>query len=63
MAVRYAVLKTIQNPDTVPEAFLYHLQRALLLALQEQGTLSISEYGRAEEILSEKHRASASGIP
>lgn len=63
MAVRYAVLQKIQYLDTVPEAFLYHLQRALLLALQEQGRLSDSEYRRAEEILAQKHRSSAGGIP
>ena len=51
MTVRYAVLKKIQGGDTVPEAFALQLQRALLLALQEQGRLSLSQYRQAEKTL------------
>ena len=62
MAVRHAVLKAIRNGDTIPEEFLLHLQRALLMALQEQGRLSITEYRRAEERLPRQHRSPDSGI-
>lgn len=56
MAVRYAVLQKIQNGDTVPDEFLLLLQKAVLLALQEGGRLSISEYRYAEERLLSRHR-------
>jgi hypothetical protein len=61
MAVRYAVLQKIQDGDTVPEEFLLLLQKAVLLALQEGGKLSISEYRHAEERLYSRHRSPGKG--
>ena len=37
------------------QAFLYHLQRALLLALLERGRLSNGQYRHAEEVLNRQH--------
>ena len=40
--VRFArMVAVIGEPITVNSAFLYHLQKALLLALKEQGTASL----------------------
>ena len=55
MAVPYAHFERTEYEEAItrenhPE-FLYHLQQALLLALQEQGRLRIPEYRRAEENL------------
>lgn len=55
MTVRYAVLKKIQGDDTVPEAFALQLQRALLLALQDRGQLSLSQYRKAEKTLAAQY--------
>ena len=38
------------------DRFLALLQQALLLALQEQGHLSITQYRHAEELLRRRHR-------
>lgn len=61
MAVPYGRFEKTEYEEAItrenhPE-FLYHLQQALLLALQEQGRLRIPEYRRAEENL---HRQSKS---
>ena len=55
MKKKFAVLqKTDWEEALTPEsngAFLYHLQRALLLALREREMLSAAEYRHAEECL------------
>ena len=61
MAVRYAVLQKIQNTDTIPEEFLLLIQKAVLLALQERGRLSISEYRHAEKRLFSRRRSPGKG--
>ena len=61
MTARYAVLQKIQDGDTVPEEFLLLLQKAVLLALQERGMLSISEYRHAEKRLYSRHRGPGKG--
>ena len=65
MAGVYSVFQQAEQMEEITRknnpAFLHHLQRALLLALQEQGILRISEYRRAEEKLLQQYRGPAGG--
>ena len=58
---------TEQEREITPaqdRAFLYELQRGLLLALREAGQLSDVQYRHAEARLSEQRRScAASGLP
>lgn len=58
MKRKFAELHYIDhNEDISPETyreFFKHLQKALLLALREQGTLNPVQYYRAAEILEQK---------
>ena len=60
MQKKYAVLQCIDKlKDITPDSnyeFLYHLQRALLLALREQGRLSPMQHRHAEENLRKQRR-------
>ena len=51
MAVRYAVLQKIEGNDSVPRECFINLCRGLLLALEEQGRLTVDQYRLAEERL------------
>lgn len=61
MAGPYATFQNREYQENITQKthpeFLFHLQQALLMALQEQGTLSITEYRRAEEKLSRQYLA------
>lgn len=65
MAACFATLKLTEQlePITIKTqpAFMLQLQKALLLALQEQGILKISEYRCAEEKLLQQYRSFAGG--
>lgn len=65
MAGHFAILQSTEPPGPITEktqpVFLQHLQQTLLLALQEQGILRISEYRRAEEKLLQQYRGPAGG--
>jgi hypothetical protein len=55
MKKKFAAIQRINWQETLTpennEAFFNHLQRALLLALQERGRLDVMEYRYAEEKL------------
>ena len=63
MKKQFAVLQQIENDRQITQEedalFLYHLQRALLLALREQGRLHPMEYRQAEEALNRQRREQA----
>ena len=65
MTVRYAVLQKILQEEAVPQenSFLFRLQRAALMALREQGRLSMTEYLSAEERLIQQYRQRDTAIP
>ena len=58
MRRQFPELQRIDNNETItketPYEFLYHLQRALLLALRERGSLNAMQHRHAEEAL--KHQ-------
>ena len=60
MDKKFAKLKEIQNCRPVTrerdEAFLFELEKALLLALREQGRLNALQYRRGEELLKDRRR-------
>lgn len=63
MRKKFANLQRIDNNRPITrdtdEAFLYELQRALLLALREQGRLNALQYRRGEELLKQQRRERA----
>ena len=63
MQKKFSVLQKIDNDRQITREedapFLYHLQRALLLALREQGRLHPMEYRQAEEALNRQRRERA----
>ena len=65
MAGIYSVIQQAEQMEEITRknnpAFLHYLQRALLLALQEQGTLRIAEYRRAEENLFRQYHSGTGG--
>ena len=60
MAKKYAKLQLIDNNEGINVEnhyeFLCHLQRSLLLALQERGRLNAMEYRHAEQSLLHQRR-------
>ena len=60
MKKKFAVLQRIENDRQITQEedalFLYHLQKALLLALREQGRLHPMEHRQAEEALNRQRR-------
>ena len=60
MAKKFAKLKGIHNNRPVTrekdEGFLFELEKALLLALREQGRLNALQYRRGEELLKDQRR-------
>lgn len=60
MERKFAALQRIDNERKITnktdDEFLYQLQRALLLALQERGRLRPMEYRQAEEKLRQQRR-------
>ena len=60
MEKKFAKLKGIHNNRPVPrekdEGFLFELEKALLLALREQGRLNALQYRRGEELLKDRCR-------
>lgn len=62
MAAKYAVLQRIENGDQITEEFQFLIYRALLLALQEQGSLGISEYRKSEELLMRRRQRPEKGV-
>ena len=60
MKKQFAVLQRIDNDRQITREedtlFLYHLQKALLLALREQGRLHPMEHRQAEEALNRQRR-------
>ena len=66
MEKKFAELQRIDNNEKITGEthyeFLYHLQRALLLALREQGRLNALQYRHAEESLKQQRRARAKMI-
>ena len=66
MARQFAELQSIENNEVITEdtryEFLYHLQRALLLALREQGRLNAMQHRHAEEKLKQQRRDRAKKI-
>ena len=65
MAGHFATFQPTEQMEQITEknqpVFLQHLQQALLLALQEQGILRITEYHRVEEKLLRQYRGPAGG--
>ena len=55
MGKRFAVLTKIENDHKITAEtdlqFLYHVHRALLLALREKGTISTVQYRKVDEAL------------
>ena len=66
MEKQFAHLQHIINNEPITTdthgEFLYHLQQAVLLALQEQGTLNAVQYRYAEENLKQQRRTRAKAI-
>ena len=66
MAGRFAELRCIDNNEAITQEthyeFLYHLQRAMLLALRERGRLNAMQYRHAEEKLKQQRRNRAKEI-
>jgi len=66
MAKQFAKLQRIEGGGPITREthydFLWHLQRALLLALLEQGKLNAMEYRYAEERLKQQRRSRAKRI-
>ena len=60
MTGKFAKLQRIDNNHPITkgtdEAFLQELQKALLLALREQGRLNALQYRRGEELLKDQRR-------
>ena len=58
MEKRFAKLERIDNNKTITKEthydFFYHLQKAILLALHEQGRLNAMQYRHAEEKLNQQ---------
>lgn len=61
MEKQFAVLQKTEQDGIITQethpGFLWLLQRAMLLGLQEQGHLGIPEYRRAEEALNRQYRS------
>jgi len=66
MSKRFAELQRIENQECITNdancAFLYHVQKAILLALKERETLTLIEYRCAEEKLNRQRRDRAKSI-
>lgn len=66
MAGKFAEFQRIDNDEVITEEkhydFLYHLQSAMLLALQERGRLNTMQYRHAKEKLKEQRRNRAKNI-
>ena len=58
MEKRFAKLERIDNNETITKEthydFLYHLQKAILLALREQGRLNAMQYRHTEDSLNQQ---------
>ena len=67
MAKQYAKLeRVLQDHPIIPKTdavFLYHLKKALLLALKEQGQLSAMQCRAACDRLARQHHGSARPVP
>lgn len=67
MAKQYAKLeRVLQDHPIIPKTdavFLYHLKKALLLALKEQGQLSAMQCRAACDRLARQQRSSARPVP
>ena len=61
MEKQFAIFQKTEHGGSIsPEThnkFHYLLQQAILLGLQEQGSLGIPEYRRAEEVLNQQYRS------
>lgn len=66
MKKHFAKLERIDNNVLITQEtsydFLFHLQNALLLALQEKGMLTIMQHRQAEEKLKQQRRTHAKSI-
>lgn len=66
MKKHFAKLERIDNNTLITQEtsydFLFHLQSALLLALQEQGTLTIMQYRQAAEKLKQQRGTRAKNL-
>ena len=66
MERRFAKLERIDHNETITKEthydFLYHLQKAILLALREQGRLNAMQHRHAEEILNQQRMDRAKAI-
>lgn len=60
MRKKYAKLQQISNDRKITKdtdyEFMYHLEHALLLALQESGTLNYMQFKEAEKKLNEQRK-------
>ena len=60
MEKKFAKLKRVDNNRPVTrerdEAFLFELEKALVLALREQGRLNALQYRRGEELLKDRRQ-------
>ena len=54
MARQFASLQRTEHNGKITPDFLFHLQRALLLALQERGRLTADQYRHAEQLLQKR---------
>ena len=63
MEKKFAKLKWVDNHRPVTrerdEGFIFELEKALLLALREQGRLNALQYRRGEELLKDQRRERA----
>ena len=66
MARQFAELQRIDNNEVITKEthyeFLYHLKKALLLALRERGRINAMQYRHAEELLKRQRRERAKMI-
>ena len=66
MRKQFAKLLRIDNNEAITTEthyeFLYHLKRAILLALKEQGRLNVMQYHYAEETLKQQRTNRAKRI-
>jgi len=60
MRKQYAIFQKIEHNEHITEEthylFLVHLQKAILLALREQGWLTAMQYRHAEDLLKQQRR-------
>lgn len=66
MVKKFAELQTIEHNEEITGdthyEFLYHLKKALLLALRERGRINAMQYRHAEELLKRQRRDRAKMI-